>query len=200
MRKTKALLMSVACMGLVGGCGGNGTLSLQLTDAPPDTANLAAVTVTLSSVDVHLAGGDDEGEGEGKKDAPDGGTADEQGGGWVTLPGARSFDLLRLQNGVVASLGELQLPPGKITQIRLRIDQAGTNEVRLLSGQVCALDMGAVDKGGVKINHPFKALTIREGKTTDVVIDFDLQESVSKDADCVYRLHPVIKIKSAHEG
>jgi hypothetical protein len=172
------------------GCSGS-TLSLQLTDAPPDLGTLSAALVTISAVDVHLAGVKED------KDAIPS-SNDESDGSWKTLdrPG-ETFDLLRLQNDVVASLGEFDLPEGKITQIRLHLDRNGVNEIHLASGQVCPLDLTNVAAEGVKINQPFKALDLRDGHTTHVVVDFDLKESVSQDAPCVFRLAPVIKLKSS---
>jgi hypothetical protein len=171
------------------GCSGTGTLSLHLTDAPPDLASLSAVLVTIGSIDVHMAGDDDRG------DQPDGGA--DLGAGWRTLERApEAFDLLKLQNNIVAALGEMELPAGKITQIRMHIDTAGQNQVDLANGLICTMDLHNVDQTGVKINHPFK-VDIEAGQTTDVVVDFDVRESVSQDDVCVFRLNPVIKIKSA---
>jgi hypothetical protein len=170
------------------GCSGTGTLSLSLTDAPPDLASMSAVLVTIGSIDVHMAG-------EGGGDRPDGGAVEA---GWRTLDRPiETIDLLRLQNDVVAALGEWELPVGKITQIRLHIDLSGQNQVNLATGQICTMDLHNVDQTGVKISHPFKALDIESGQTTHVVVDFDVKESVSQDDVCVFRLNPVIKIKSS---
>jgi hypothetical protein len=179
-------ILGLSVLGLVG-CGGKGTLSLRLTDAPPDTENMSAVMVTISKMEVHLAGGDGDGPEDKGKD----------GSGWHLLDRpAQSYDLLQLQNDVTAALGEMELPEGKITQIRMHLDPAAINEVRLVRGAVCALDLSNVERTGVKINHPFKAFPIEAGETTVAVVDFDVKESVSKEGDCVYRLNPVIKLKS----
>jgi hypothetical protein len=192
---TRWLLALFTVMG--GACSGGGTLALRITDAPPDTENMSAVVVTLSQVEAHYAGVDVSDDG-GKKIDED--KDDDGDGGWRAFAGpARSFDLLALQNGVSEALGELELPAGKITQIRLHIDEAGPNVITLKSGQTCALDLRDVDKKGVKINHPFKALELKDGKRLEVVVDFDLEESVEMDGACAYRLKPVIKIKSVKE-
>src|SRR6185436_1964375 len=123
---------------VVAGCGGSeGTLSLQLTDAPPDLGAMSAALITIDDVDVHLAGpGDDQATDAGEK--KDDGKEDK---GWVTLTrDPQTFDLLKLQNDVVAALGDFQLPEGKITQIRLHIDTGATNEIHLQNGQICAMD------------------------------------------------------------
>jgi len=189
----KALLLSSASLFLAA-CGGNGTVAIELTDAPPDTATLSHVYVSLSSVDVHLAGGADEGTKEDTRAGEDKG----KDGGWHTVnPRAGRFDLLALQNDVTASLGELDLPEGKITQIRLFIDEAGENRVMTRDGQSCALDLSNVDKTGIKINHPFKAIDVPAGERVRVVVDFDLKESVDEAGACSFSLNPVIKLKSA---
>lgn len=182
-------------LALIGCGGGTGTVALRLTDAPPDTDNMAAVTVSLRRVDVHVAGEKEEAQGDEDKSTKETGHA----GGWhtLTMSPPHAFDLLKLQNDVSEALGELSLPPGKLTQIRLFVDDTGKNEVTLKTGQSCRLDLKGVDREGIKINHPFKALDVKEGQTLEVLVDFDLKESVSKEGDCAYRLAPVIKLKSS---
>ena len=102
-------------------CTGGGGLELRLTDAPPDTDNMASVVVTLSSAEAHFAKDGDDTDGPGKKD--DLGTGGD--GGWVRVSGPPlSYDLLRLQNGVSELIGDIALPPGKITQLggRTRVE------------------------------------------------------------------------------
>jgi hypothetical protein len=173
------------------GCGGGAsTLALSLTDAPADLATIRAALFTIGPVDVHVAGGGDE----------QGDAAGGEETGWLTLDHpAETFDLLLLQNEVVAPLGEFHLPTGKITQIRVHLDAAGRNEIHLADGRICPLDLADVAAEGVKINHPFKALDLQADHTTSVVVDFDLRESLSHDGDdaCAFRLKPVIKLASS---
>jgi len=197
MKPNKTWIVGLVSLA-IGGCSSGGVLSLQLTDAPPDTANMSTAIVTLAAAEAHFAGGDGD-------DDNDGGFKDEKGdkgenGGWVRVTGTpKSYDLLRLQNGLTELVGELALPVGKITQIRLFIDEGGTNAVTLKDGRICPLDLKDVDKTGIKINHPFKALSIKDGRVLEVVLDFDLKESVDQVAPCVYQLKPVIKIKTVKE-
>lgn len=178
---------------LLAACGGDGTVAIELTDAPPDTATLSHVYVSLAAVEVHVAGSGDDGE-KGKGDVP----GAEDGGKWQTInERAGRFDLLALQNDVTASLGELDLPDGRITQIRLFIDESGDNSVITKDGQTCALDLKDVDKTGIKINHPFKAIDVPPGERVRIVVDFDLKESVDQAGACSFALKPVIKIKSS---
>jgi hypothetical protein len=96
---------------------------------------------------------------------------------------------------VRASLGKLELPSGKITQIRLFLDPNGKNQVELTSGQTCALDLAAVPPTGIRINHPFKALDVEASSELKLVVDFDLKESLDQSGPCSFALKPVIKLK-----
>jgi len=185
---------------LLAACGGT-TVTLELTDAPPATESLAHVYVTLGHVDVHVADSDDDDDDDGddEESAEANESKDkssEDGAGWrtVTTHGG-TFDLLALRNDVRAALGELELPSGKITQIRLFIDPDGKNEVDLTSGTICALDLSKVPPTGVKINHPFKALDVEDSSKLNLVVDFDLTESLDQTAECSFTLKPVIKLK-----
>ncbi len=197
--------LGVVALGLVA-CNSSTKVTLELTDAPPATSTIAHVFVSLNHVDVHVAGSeeaDGSDKSKGTTGAPDateseGGAADASDGpgDWRTVtPKAGTFDLVALRNDVRAGLGELDLPSGKITQIRLFIDPAGKNEVVLTSGQTCALDLTNVPPTGIKINHPFKALDVASGSKLDIVVDFDLSESLDQAGTCAFTLKPVIKLK-----
>jgi hypothetical protein len=173
------------------GCGRGGTVALDLTDAPPDTANLEHVYVSLSAVEVHVV---DKSE---KKDGDPTDTTIDKDDKWREIVArAGTFDLLALQNDATARLGKLNLPDGKITQIRLHIDESGSNKAVLKGGEECSMDLSSVDKSGIKISHPFKALDVPEDATLRVVVDFDLKESVDQEGPCTFKLKPVIKIKT----
>ncbi len=188
--KMRHLFLSALAGIALAACGSSGTLSLELTDAPPDTAKIASVFVTLSRVEAHRAEVDE------KKDGDPNDSSIDNDDKWVTVPlPGKEFDLLELQNDTTAALGALDLPEGKVTQVRLFIDRAGRNEVLLKAGGVCPMDLQGVVSTGIKINHPFKAFDVKNGMLTKIVLDFDLMESVSEDGACQYSLKPVIKIK-----
>jgi hypothetical protein len=199
MDRNKCLVGLIAVA--LGGCSSGGTLELRITDAPPDTDNMASAVITLSSAEAHFAGGDDHEvdlDGDGKKDEKIDTGNDEDG--WVRVSGPPlSYDLLRLQNGLSELIGDLALPPGKITQLRLFIDPSGMNAVTLKDGQICPLILDGVDEKGIKITQPFKAMSIKEGRTLQVVLDFDLKESLDMTGPCAYHLKPVIKVKTLKE-
>jgi hypothetical protein len=185
-----ALLLAAAC--------GNTTVTLELTDAPPDMTKIEHVFITLERVEVHVAGNDDDddNDNDNDNDAKKNSVGDDDRAGWRTVPAPDStFDLVALQNDVRASLGELELPSGKITQIRLFMALDGRNEVVLVSGDTCALDLEQVPTTGIKINHPFKAIDVEDSSKINLVVDFDLAESVDQIGACEFRLKPVIKLK-----
>ena len=168
---------------------GDTKVTLELTDAPPALEAIEHVFITLERVQVHVAGGGDD---DGKKNVAD----DEGSAGWRdVVPPTSTFDLMALRNDVRAALGELELPSGKITQIRLFIAQGGKNEVVLVDGGVCPLDLEQVPQSGFKINHPFKAIDVEDNSSVNLVVDFDLTESVDQSGPCSFRLKPVIKLK-----
>jgi hypothetical protein len=183
-------VISAAC--LLAACGTK--VVVELTDAPPQTETIEHVYVSLDRVELHVAGDDDDDD----DDDVDGTDVEgEDGaGGWHTVAApAGTFDLVALRNDVRATLGELELSSGKITQIRLFIDTSATNEVVLKSGDRCALDLSKVPPTGVKINHPFKALDVEESSELRLVVDFDLVESLDQTGACEFTLKPVIKLK-----
>lgn len=163
--------MTLALVALaVASCGGGGTLQVLLTDNPLDDAT--AVNVSVAEVSAHYAG-------------------DGESGDWVTVLGEeRAFDLLELRGGVRALLGELTLPPGKMTQIRLLLGTAVAPSLVNASGEH-ALSVPSGYESGIKINACFG---IERGETTTVTLDFDARASVSGDAEVGYTLRPVLRI------
>lgn len=199
---TRALGTS-SCLALLLAACGNTTVTVELTDAPPDMQALEHVEVTLSRVEVHVAGGESDDAADDDQAATDDDSSDkeddhddDEGSGWRTVAApAGTFDLVALQNDVRAKLGELELPSGKITQIRLFIDPAGKNRVVLQGGESCLLDLSGVPPTGVKINHPFKALDVEDSSKLNLVVDFDLESSLDQTGSCSFALKPVIKLK-----
>ena len=186
--RTKLLVL--ICGALMAGCGGgSSSAQLKLMDAPP--SGVTAVNITVASMQVHV---DDKNSTKGG-DPADGSIDDDAK--WVSLPVNKRIDLVQHQGETAAEvLGQLDLPEGKITQIRLLIDTSKPeNNTATVAGKACNLDVAKVAKKGIKINHAFKALESKSGAKHEVFVDFELDKSL-KSKDSCYELEP--KLKLAH--
>jgi hypothetical protein len=169
-----ALALSAAC-----GSGETtpGTVRFALTDAP--ACGFEQVNVSIERIRVNRNA-----------------DANENSLGWtdLKLSPARRIDLLKLGNGVLEELGELKLPAGRYAQLRLVLAANGSgtpaNSVVPTDGEETALDISAVEKGGIAVAHPF---SIAEDKLTDVLFDFDACRSVAPSGSAGYLLRPAVK-------
>jgi hypothetical protein len=177
-----AAAILAACGGGGGSSGGTGTLSVKMTDAP--SCGYDHVWVTVTKVRVH------------KSD-----TASDADPGWSEVavtpdPGSdgRRIDLLSLQNGVLAELGQTALPEGHYTQVWLVLSAApGANQLMLTSDKsVVNLDTPSAQQSGLKLKHGFD---VAAGDTVDLVLDFDACKSIVKaGASNRYNLKPVVSV------
>lgn len=177
-----ALLAGLAACGGGGGgdSTGSGTLRLALTDAP--SCGYDSVHVTVSKVRVHQSS-----------------SASDADAGWseIVLNPAQRVDLLSLTNGVLMELGQIPLPTGKYTQMRLVLadnsaSQPLANAVRPTGGNEVALKTPSGQQSGVKTNIN---IDIAENKMADFVLDFDACKSVVKAGGSgQYLLKPVVTV------
>lgn len=178
---TLSVVGLVACGGGGGGeTGGTGTLRLALTDAP--SCGYDAVNVTVEKVRVHQSSG-----------------AADSDAGWseVVLNPARRVDLLTLTNGVLLELGQVPLPAGKYTQLRLVL--AANSGAQPLANSVVptgevevALKTPSGQQSGVKTNVNIE---VGANQLADVVLDFDACKSVvTAGASGQYLLKPVVTV------
>ena len=192
-----ACLVALACAFVLAACGGGGggdggqaksgaTLGVMLTDAP--ACGFDAVYVTVRQVRIHRSE-----------------DAEEDVDGWtnVNIDPPRKINLLDLNNGVAAALGEGPIGPGTYQQFRLVLvhndDDTLANSV-VLSGTSTELPL-ETKKSGIKLVHGF---TVGINERADVLLDFDACKSVvkrghghghdNKDGKGTYSLKPVIKI------
>ena len=181
-------LAALAPLALLSACGGGGgsddagtgTLRVALTDAP--ACGFDAVNVTVQEVSVHQSA-----------------NAGEAEGGWqrVTLATPQRIDLLSLTNGVLAELGQTELPAGRYTQVRLKLAEATSgaqpaHSVVLTGGGEVALDTPSAMQSGLKLNAN---LDVEEGKVADLVLDFDACKSVVRRGNSGrFNLKPVISV------
>src|SRR5579885_2025348 len=129
------------------GGGGNGTLSVGLTDAATD--QYEAVYVTIKEVQVHMSGDADE--------------------SWSTVGTPdKTYDLLKLVNNVRESLGIADLKAGHYTQLRLILGDTPDGSINIqshahpfanylidLTGAVHELKVPSGTETGIKIVQGF---------------------------------------------
>jgi hypothetical protein len=171
-----ALLIATACSDSTSPSGSNGTLVTRLTDAPFPTDQVQSVDVFVVRVDARQSDVTD----------ADANTAlDNQSSatsGWKTVATPnKSFDLLSLQNGIAATLGQANLPAGTYSGFRLVIDQnqssATLKDGTVLSGgSTPGIKFPSAGQSGIKIvlADPVKIVANTE---TDLLVDFNVGES-----------------------
>jgi hypothetical protein len=156
----------------------NGKITISLTDAAADS--ISAVLLDIQSVDVHYT-----------KNETDSVSADTVGG-WVTLnANAGVYNLTELQNGIEKVIATGELPAGHVTQIRLIL---GSNNSVIIPQDTLSLVVPGALKTGIKINYDND---IVPDKQLNILLDFNLQESIIVSGLGVAKLNPVVKVKSS---
>ena len=145
---------------------GDATIRVQLTDAPSDMLDSARVWISK----VYLQGGAEGDDEPGRVylfEAQDG---DE----------ARSFDLLRLRDGVVADLAEATVEPRAYAQLRLVVD---SSRIWLAEGfemedgaTTASLRIPSGSSSGIKVQLE-RPLDAESEATELIVVDFDVDEA-----------------------
>ena len=163
-----------ACGIVLAGCGasssGNGTLAVALVDAP--SPDVKSIVVTVDSV-----------------------TAHSNEAGWVTVAqGPITVDLLTLQD-VSMKLGEVPLPAGTVSEIRLVLAD-GPQYVVLADDSQAPLKVPSGTESGVKLKGTF---TVSACTKHTVTLDFDGKNSIAyhdTPSPNGWILRPVIRVKA----
>ena len=161
---------------------GKGRLEIYLTDSSEkykanDLETYSAVYITVSKIQVHLAREDGENEGE-----------------WIWIVDEESnYELIEELTDKSILLSEVELTPGKYTQIRLFVIDASVDIESGESGE--PVEIPSAYQTGIKLIHPFEII---EGETTELTIDFDAEKSIVKTSDGSYKLMPVIKVVTVY--
>lgn len=190
-----ALIAAFALLAILSACGGGGggygggsmsssnygTLKLALTDAP--ACGYDHVYVTIQKIGVNQST-----------------TAGDSDPGWydIVLNPASRIDLLTLTNGVMTTLGQTALPPGKYTQLRLVLAANGSstppaNSV-VLSGTTTetALTTPSAQQSGLKMNID---IDVAANQLADAVVDFNACKSIVAAGNSGnYILKPVLSV------
>src|SRR5258705_2673224 len=148
------------------------TVQVRLTDAPGD---FEEVNIDIQDVQVN---------------------SDTSSGGWVSLDVKNKgvYNLLKLTNGLDTLLGDIQLPEGEISQIRLIL---GNNNTVKVSGQSLALKTPSAQQSGLKIQvHT----TLKAGVNYNITLDFDAARSIVATGNGSFNLKPVIRSVVAVAG
>src|SRR6185503_9428500 len=102
--------------------------------------------------------------------------------GWIVLATPnKKFDLMDLRNGVTVFLGDAVVPEGNYQSFRLIID-TDQSSVTLKDGTVLtansspSIKFPSAGKSGIKVILT-DAVDVQQGATTDVLLDFDAEES-----------------------
>jgi hypothetical protein len=173
---------------------GTGTLAVRLTDAPFSTDSVKSVDVFVVRVEGRVANTDDN---DANANLDNGASS-----GWEVLasPNA-SFDLLALQNGATASLGQAPIGAGSYSGFRFIIDPSKSS-VTLKNGLVLSnssspdVTFPSAARSGIKIvlSEPVK---IVGGATTTLLVDFDVNSSFVQRGNSIQQngllFKPVIK-------
>ena len=176
-----------ACDGGRGGSdGGTGTLSVSLTDS--SCGSYAAIYVTIDEVQVNknnsLANGNS---------------------GWRTVATPmKTYNLLKLINGVTEVLGDNELEAGPYNQIRLIIGKTPESENNINGEPHPYANYVVFDDGsdeplkipsgyntGIKLVHNFE---VAENSFVELLLDFEACKSVVETGSEKYILKPVIKV------
>jgi hypothetical protein len=152
----------------------NARLEVWLTDAPGDYQE---VNIEIEGVEVHTSEGDTE-------------------SGWQSLNVEGGvYNLLELTNGLDTLLGAVELPAGKISQIRLKL---GNDNTLKIDDETFDLGTPSGQQSGLKLQvHQ----TLKEGITYKILVDFDVARSIVKTGSGDYKLKPVLRtITEAQDG
>jgi hypothetical protein len=181
LQRLRSAVCAAAAAILLAACGSGetdpGTVRFALTDAP--ACGFDQVNLSIERIRVNRNA-----------------DASENSLGWtdLKLAPARRIDLLKLGNGVLEELGELQLPAGRYAQLRLVLAAKGettpANSVLPTGGEETVLDIASIEAGGIRVVHAF---SVEQDKVTDVLFDFDACRSVARAGDDGYVLRPEVK-------
>jgi len=148
-------------------------LQVRLTDAPGDYEE---VNIDIQDVQVNF-------------DAT-------SNSGWKSLTVRKGvYNLLNFTNGLDTLLGDIELPEGTVSQIRLVL---GSNNTIKIAGASFPLSTPSAQQSGLKIQIKTE---LKGGVVYKILLDFDAAKSILKTGAGDYKLKPVIRsIVEAESG
>lgn len=155
---------------------GQGRIAVRMTDAPFPLDDVASIDIFVVRVEAKTQVTTEE-EVAGDVEADE-----AESDGWIVLATPNEkFDLMDLRNGVTVFLGDAVVPEGNYQSFRLIID-TDQSSVTLKDGTVLtansspSIKFPSAGKSGIKVILT-DAVDVQEGATTDVLLDFDAEES-----------------------
>ncbi len=108
---------------------------------------------------------------------------------WVALPLVRTgfYDILRFRNGADTLLGRVELPVGRVSEMRLIL---GDDSYLVEDGQTYDLKVPSGQSSGLKVKMDE---TLVAGGAYDFWLDFDAGKSVHQTGNGQYMLKPVVR-------
>ena len=160
-----------------------GYVTINMTDAPVDTDNLVAVNINVTEIRANIAGADDD--------------------GWQVLktfdPGL-DINLLDYTGGISLALAEeVELPAGKVNQIRFILDSPeegddGSNPGCYLEYDDSVIYPLYIPSGSSSGFKAVGSFDIPVNGSVTVTADFDVRKSLVDSGGDVYKLKPVIRL------
>ena len=155
---------------------GQGRISVRMTDAPLDLDEVESISVFVVRIEAKAQATS---EADANADVAE---AESESNGWVTLaePNA-AFDLMDLRDGVSAFMGDAAVAAGTYRSMRLILDTEQST-VTLKDGTVLSASstpsimFPSAGQSGIKILFT-NPIEVDEDETTDVLVDFDAEES-----------------------
>ncbi len=181
--KFRPFLVAALALGALAGCSdnsslnaGQGRISLRMTDAPFPLDEVESIDVFVVRVEAKTQATSEE---DADVDVEDN---DASSDGWIVLATPnKSFDLMDLRNGVTVFLGDAVVPAGNYQSIRLILN-TDESKVTLKNGTVLtgtstpSIKWPSAGRTGIKVIFN-TGIVVDEGETTDVLLDFDAENS-----------------------
>jgi hypothetical protein len=144
----------------------NARLEIRLTDAPGDYEE---VNIDIQGIEIHAEEGN-------------------QNSGWRSIDVEDGvYNLLDLSNGLDTLLASVELPAGRVSQVRLILGESNTVKI---DGVTKDLSTPSAQQSGLKLNIH---VDLVEGVTYKLLLDFDAARSIVTRGNGEFNLKPVIR-------
>jgi hypothetical protein len=181
--KFRPFVSVLLALGALAGCSdseslgpGQGRIAVRMTDAPFPLDEVASIDIFVVRVEAKTQVTTEEDA------ALDVDADDAESDGWIVLATPNEeFDLMDLRNGVNVFLGDAVVPEGDYRSFRLIID-TDQSSVTLKDGTVLtanstpSIKFPSAGRSGIKVILT-EAVVVDDGETTEVLLDFDAEES-----------------------